>query len=95
MRSISLPHGRIRFRALPPEYKFEDDELREFLKQNFPHMVETITLEQFNKAEVKALIKERCALQDGVPILKDTGETLPGVRVTERPPKFEVEVEGI
>ncbi len=95
-RSISLPHGRIRLRKQQSEYTYRDEELLPFLKTTAPELVRTQVIEKYDKTELKTFIKTNCHVtEEGVPVLAATGEVLPGVQITDRPPKFEVETEGI
>lgn len=95
-RSISLPHGRIRLRQQQPQYDYEDEKVLPFLKQAAPDLVQTVITEKYSKSHLKAFVKRHCHVsEDGVPVVEGTGEIMPGVRITERPPKFEIEMEGL
>ncbi len=93
-RSVSLPHGRIRLKKQQPEYAYRDEEVLAFLKKSAPDLIQTV--ETYNKSNIKAFIKKHCNVTgNGVPVVEATGEVMPGVQITERPPKFEIETEGL
>jgi|BioPla2DNA2_1021312.scaffolds.fasta_scaffold27022_3 hypothetical protein len=95
-RSISLPHGRIRLRRQQPEYVYQDEQVLPFLKAAAPDLVQTEVIEKYSKSNLKAYIKKHCNVTgNGVPVVEATGEVMPGVQITERPPKFEIETEGM
>jgi hypothetical protein len=95
-RSVSLPHGRIRLKKQQPEYTYQDEKVTLFLKTAAPDMVKTEVIETYSKSDLKAFIKKHCDVTgEGVPVVASTGEVVPGVQITERPPKFEVETEGL
>lgn len=95
-RSVSLPHGRIRLKKQQPQYTYRDEEVLPFLKAAAPDLIKTEVVETYNKNEVKAFVRDHCQVTDeGVPVLAETGEIVSGVHITERPPKFEIETEGL
>ena len=77
LKTMKLPHGALKMRALQPKYEYDEDALLSWAKENLPQAV--VTKESVSKNPVKAHIKE-------------TGEVVPGVVVLQRPEKFSVEV---
>lgn len=83
--TYKLPTGKLILKHQAPEYERKDDELLPWLKENRPDLVKVT--ESANWAELKKTVK---VVGDSV-VTKD-GEVVPGVKVTEREDKFEVEV---
>lgn len=77
LKTMKLPHGTLKMRAQQPQYEYDEDVLLPWAKENLPEAV--VTKESVAKNPVKKHIQE-------------TGETVPGVTITERPEKFAVEV---
>lgn len=83
--TYKLPTGKMVLKHQAPEYERKDDELLPWLEKNLPEMVKV--KKEPNWAELKKAVK---VVGDSV-VTKD-GEVVPGVKVTEREDKFEVEV---
>lgn len=87
--SYKLPSGELILKHQEPEYEYktEQDKAIEYCEQN--------GLTQYIKVEKKLAwsdLKKKVSVSgDGV-VLKETGEIVPGIKVTEREDKFEVEV---
>ena len=83
--SYKLPSGKIVLKHQEPKFDRQDDELVKWLKANRPEMVK---VEESPKwSELKKTVKIV-----GDTITTADGEIIPGVKVTEREDKFEVEV---
>ena len=83
--SYKLPTGKLVLKKQAPEYERKDDELLPWLKQNRPDLVKVT--ESANWAELKKSVKI-----NGENVVTADGEVVPGVKVTVREDKFEVEV---
>ncbi len=77
LKTMKLPHGSLKMRAQQPDFIYNEDELLEWAKVFMPEVV--VVKETVSKNPVKKHIRE-------------TGEMVPGVTITERPEKFIVEV---
>lgn len=77
LKTMKLPHGALKMRAQQPQFEYDEADLLPWVKENLPDAV--IVKESVSKTPVKKHIKE-------------TGEMVPGVTITERPEKFIVEV---
>ena len=83
-KTITLPHGKLTFRAQQPTYTRNDDELLAWARATSPELV--VVTESPNWAEIKQYGKAvGNQLFDPA-----TGEVIPGVTVTERPAKFAI-----
>ena len=83
--SYKLPTGKLVLTKQAPEYERKDEDLLPWLKQNRPDLVKVT--ESPNWAELKKTVKI-----NGENVVTEDGEVVPGVKVTEREDKFEVEV---
>ena len=83
-KTITLPHGKLTFRAQPPEFTRNDDELLAWARASAPELVATTERADW------AAIKERARVHGDHLIDPDSGEVIPGVTVTERPAKFAI-----
>lgn len=77
LKTMKLPHGALKMRAQQPEFQYDETQLLPWAKENLPDAV--VVKVSVSKTPVKKHIKE-------------TGEMVPGVTITERPEKFSVEV---
>jgi hypothetical protein len=77
LKTVKLPHGSLKMRAQQPEFQYDETQLLPWAKENLPDAV--VVKVSVSKTPVKKHIKE-------------TGEMVPGVTITERPEKFSVEV---
>lgn len=85
-RSYELRTGKLVLKAQQPEYERDDDALVPWLKEN--GMAEMIKVkETANWAELKKQLKEA---PDGTAMTTIDGEVVPGIKVTQREPKFSV-----
>ena len=83
--SYKLPTGKLVLKHQAPEYERKDEDLLPWLKANRPDLVKVT--ESPNWAELKKTVKI-----NGENVVTDDGEVVPGVKVTEREDKFDVEV---
>lgn len=83
--TYKLPSGKMILKKQAPEYERKDEELLPWLKQNRPELVKVT--ESANWVELKKTVKI-----NGDTVVTEDGEVVPGVKVTEREDKFEVEV---
>ena len=83
--TYKLPTGKLVLKKQAPEYERKDDDLLPWLKQNRPDLVKVT--ESANWAELKKSVKI-----NGENVVTADGEVVPGVKVTVREDKFEVEV---
>ena len=83
--SYKLPTGKLVLKKQAPEYERKDDELLPWLKANRPDLVKVT--ESANWAELKKSVRI-----NGENVVTADGEVIPGVKVTVREDKFEVEV---
>ena len=89
--SYSLPGGKLVQKKQQPEYKTDDVELLQWLKDNFMYdFIKTKTVESADWAALKKLVT---ITPDGAHVATDDGEIVPGVTVTQRPDVFKVEME--
>lgn len=90
--SYSLPGGKLVQKKQQPEYKTDDAELLQWLKENFMFdFIKTKTVESADWAGLKKIVT---VTPDGAHVATDDGEIIPGVTVTPRPDVFKVEMEG-
>lgn len=90
--SYSLPGGKLVQKKQNPEYKTDDAELLQWLKENFMFdFIKTKTVESADWAGLKKIVT---VTPDGAHVATDDGEIIPGVTVTPRPDVFKVEMEG-
>jgi hypothetical protein len=100
-RSVSLPHGRIRLKKQQPEYTYRDDEILPYLKDAIPDLVQTKIVDTYSKNDLKVVIEYGVKAgtyeitDNGAVVDLSAGEIIPGLTITERPPKFEIETEGL
>jgi phage host-nuclease inhibitor protein Gam len=78
LKTVKLPDGELKIRKQQPEYTYDDDQLLAWAKVHYPEYVQV--KETVYKPDIKSHIKE-------------TGEVVPGVTISDRPDKFIVEVE--
>lgn len=83
--TYKLPTGKLILKKQAPEYERKDEDLLPWLKANRPDLVKVT--ESPNWAELKKSVKI-----NGENVVTADGEVIPGVKVTEREDKFEVEV---
>lgn len=87
-KTIKLPHGTLKLRTQQPAWKYEDEELLKWLKQNRPELVKRKVIENPDKAQLKKIVQ----VVNGRAVDPESGEVIPGVEIEEREPKFSVEV---
>jgi hypothetical protein len=88
LKTINLPYGSLKVRAQQPEWTYDDAALLAYLQANRPELVRTKV--EPNKVDLKKAVQVNGAHA----LDPQTGEIIPGVTITERPPKFELEVAG-
>jgi phage host-nuclease inhibitor protein Gam len=81
-----LPSGTLRLKQQQPEFKRDEAALLEWVKANKPRLV------RIKESVDWAALKELIAVYRDSAIDIQSGETIDGVRVIDREPKFEVEV---
>lgn len=85
-RSYELPSGKLTLKAQQPEYERDDETLVTWLKEN--GLSEMIKIkETANWSELKKTLRES---PDGTTMMTTDGEIVPGIKVTQRDPKFTV-----
>ena len=83
--TYKLPTGKMVLKHQAPEFERKDEDLLPWLKANRPDLIKVT--ESANWAELKKAVKVV-----GENVVTKDGEVVPGVKVTEREDKFEVEV---
>ncbi|WP_031517715.1 host-nuclease inhibitor Gam family protein, partial [Desulfofalx alkaliphila] len=81
------PYGTLKMRAQQPQYQRDDAAIKEWARVNRPEVL----VQQEPKLDWAALKKVLQVAGDKL-VDPETGETVPGVVVVERQPKFSVEV---
>lgn len=87
-KTIKLPHGTLQMRAQQPEYIRDDAQLIPWVEQNKPEFM----VPQPAKLNW-AKLKKTLAIAGTSTIDPDTGESIPGLVIEQRPPKFSVKVD--
>lgn len=92
IKSIKVPKGTFGLRAQQPSFTWEEKLVLEYLKTSNPEMVkrETIVVEKFDKNEVKKIIDSDFTIHNELPVHKETGDIIPGIKIVEQEPKFYV-----
>ena len=89
--SYTLPGGKLVRKAQLPKYSTDDSELIPWLKDNFLFdYVKETTVESVNWAELKKTVT---VTPDGLHVMTEDGEIIPGVTVEQRPDVFVVQTE--
>jgi len=88
-KTIKLPHGKLKIRAQQPAWKYDNEELLKWLKQNRPELVKRKVIESPDKVSLKKI----ATIVNGRAVTFDSGENIPGVEIEEREAKFSVEVD--
>lgn len=97
-KTISLPCGTLKSRVQPPQWVFDDEAFIAWALDQDRHP-ELVRIPEPKPAVDKAAAKKVLHLppltagESCVPIDEDTGEMVPGVMVTVRPPSFSVVTE--
>lgn len=83
--SYELPGGKLVLKNQGPEYERDEAALVPWLKEN--GLTDLVKVkESANWAELKKTLRET---PDGASMMTEDGEIVPGVKVTQREPKFE------
>lgn len=83
--SYELPGGKLVLKNQGPEYERDETALVPWLKEN--GLTDLVKVkESANWAELKKTLRET---PDGASMMTEDGEIVPGVKVTQREPKFE------
>ena len=85
LKTHSLPFGKLMFRKQRPKWKYDDNKLLDFCKENNLDNVIQIK-ERVNKNNLKKFVE----VSGDKAINPDTGEVIEGVNVINRPEKFKV-----
>jgi phage host-nuclease inhibitor protein Gam len=99
-KTISLPCGTLKSRVQPPVWEFDDDEFIAWALEQNRHP-ELVRIPEPKPAIDKNAAKKTLHLprltegESCAPIDEDTGEMVPGVTVTVRPPSFTVTTEEV
>jgi len=86
LKTLSLPYGKLKIRDQTPEFKYDEDTLLKWVRQNSPEMLE------FNPKVNKTALKKEAEIVEDKLVFKKTGEIIDGVKVEKRLPKFTVDV---
>ncbi|MGI6227319.1 MAG: host-nuclease inhibitor Gam family protein [Peptococcales bacterium] len=86
-KTYALPSGKLKLKFQKPEIVRNEDALVEYLEKN--KMDELIKVKK--TADWMELKKKISLVDEGV-VNIETGETIPGITLVDRPPRFEVEV---
>ena len=86
LKTHKLPFGSLKFRAQRPKWKYDDDKLLNFAEDAMADVI------KIKKKVDKRKLKKRLEVVDGKAIIKDTGEIVEGIKVTDRPEKFKVDI---
>jgi len=78
LKTVKLPGGELRWRKQQAKYEYDDDVIMAWAEQCLPEVIQT---------------KRTISRQDVKQYIKETGEVVPGVTVSDAPDKFSVEVE--
>lgn len=87
-KTIKLPYGQLQMRAQQPEYIRNDELLRPWVEQNKPEFL----IPQPAKLDWAGL-KKVIAITGATTIDPETGESIPGLVIEQREPKFSVKVD--
>ena len=83
-KTISLPHGEIKFRKQQPRYIYNNN-LSEFVEKNMPEYMKV-------KQELDwSALKKDVEVRGGIAIHRITGEVLP-IDIEDQPDKFSVKI---
>jgi hypothetical protein len=85
-KSVSTPYGTIKSRTAPPAFEVDKDAFLEWAKANRPDLVRV--KEEPNVADMKAVLE----VSGDNAIDPESGEVVPGVKVTGHDVRFSVEV---
>lgn len=88
--SYQLPSGKLVLKAQAPEWEHDDEQLLPWVRENVPSLVKV--KESVNWAELKKELSVIWKEDGDQQIVNADGLILPGVKVTERPDVFKVEV---
>lgn len=86
-KSISLPCGTLKSRVQQPAWEFDDEVFLPWAEVHAPELVKVQVRSSVDRNAAKHAI---VVLDDGRHIVSGTGEVVPGVTVTVRPPSFTV-----
>jgi len=78
LKTVKLPGGELRVRKQQPKYEYDDEAVMAWAEQWYPEAI------QIKKSISRQAVKE---------YVKDTGEVVPGITISEVGDKFSVEVE--
>lgn len=93
LKTIKLPHGELQLRAQQPDFTRDNEALMAWAKNNRPEFVISPPPPEsvLNWAELKKTLK----VVKGQAVYPETGEVVPGLVVSERPPKFQIKLSGV
>ena len=86
-KTISLPCGTLKSRVQQPAWEFDDAVFLPWAEVHAPELVKVQVRSSVDRNAAKHAI---VVLDDGRHIVSGTGEVVPGVTVTVRPPSFTV-----
>jgi hypothetical protein len=84
LKSLSVPNGRFQSRTTR-KLNYDERAMEQYLLQNHSNLIETVTVNKFNKADVKKLFKDGIDQFTGevVEWVTETEETTYSVKTTE------------
>ena len=84
LKSLSVPNGRFQSRTTR-KLNYDEAAMEQYLLQNHSNLIETVTVNKFNKADVKKLFKDGVDQFTGeiVDFVTETEETTYSVKTTE------------
>lgn len=75
MKTVKLPEGALEIRRLPPEFRYEEEVLLGWVRENHPDCVVV------KERVAWAALKKRLKVAGGCAVDPETGEVVPGVEV--------------
>ena len=88
-KSISLPCGTLKSRAQQPAWEFDEEVFCAWAKENAPDLV------RVRLSIDRSAAKQEIVVLDDGRYITGTGEVVPGVTVTVRPPSFSIVTEEV
>lgn len=86
LKTYRLPFGSLVFRKPRDKWEYDEEKLLDFAEANLADVVKTV------KKVDKRQLKKKVQAVDGRAIIKETGEIVEGVKITERPEEFRIDV---
>lgn len=86
LKTHSLPYGKLQMRKQRPLYKYDDEKLLSFLKENNVNAI------RVKEAPDKLALKKITKQAGNKLVIEDTGQFVEGVMLEDRPESFYVKV---